>query len=117
MEELDPRDKRMEEEVLFDFFVAGVRHHNLHQCIDEIEAGNNLKLVLEPTNKFDPNAVRLEFHSLKQGEDIMTGYVPAKFSASVTASMIVSNLSCEVTEINKTSKPWQQLRVIIREEK
>ena len=72
-------------------------------------------MVPEPTNPYDSNAVRLEFPSVDKGENIMTGYVPAKISASVSAVLEVGEPYCEVVELNRDEKPWKQCKVVIRE--
>lgn len=105
----------MEKET-FEFYVAGVQHHELFRCIDEIAEGSQIFMVPEPSNHFDPNAVRLEWFSLNHDEDIMIGYVPGKISASVSAFIETSNDPiCVATAITPTAKPWQQLKVIIKE--
>lgn len=103
----------MNEEVkaIHEFYVAGVKFHQLKECIDDIKVGDFLNLVLEPTNKYDPNAVRIEYCTIEKS--FMLGYVPAKISASVTADMMISNLRCEVIEVNPKEKPWVQLKVAL----
>ena len=98
------------------FYVAGVRYHELHRCIDEINEGDTLNLIPEPENKFDPNAVRIEFLSPKDKETFMLGYVPAKFSASVAAILdAVEDVRCVVTKVSPKSDPWERLEVAIYE--
>lgn len=111
----DERTDEMMDASIYEFFIAGVQHHKLKTCINEVNVGDKLSMVLEPTNKYDPNAVRLEFQSLERNESIMIGYVPAKISASVNALMTTSILECEVIELSKEEKPWKQIRVGIKE--
>lgn len=101
---------------LYEFYVAGVKFHELHKCIKELKEGDFLSLVLEPNNKYDPNAVRIEYNSSEQDSTFMLGYTPAKISASVTADLTIANLSCIVTEVNPDEKPWLQLKVAIMED-
>ena len=105
----------MTEETKHEFYVAGVKYHNLKTCIKEIEVGAILTMTPEPSNKYDPNAVRLEFPSLGLGQEIMVGYVPAKISASISAALMVSKLKCEVIEVSPEKKTWEQLKVVIEE--
>ena len=102
----------------YEFYVAGVKFHQLKDCIDKIKVGEILELVLEPENPYDPNAVAIKFYYVTETSDAeyMLGYVPAKFSAEVTALMEVFDVECTVKEINKTAKPWEQLKVKIAEE-
>lgn len=103
-----------EKKATYEFFVAGVQHHKLHECIKELKVGDNLILRPEPTNRFDPNAVRIEFFSLSQDREIMLGYVPAKgegLSAKVSGRLEMEPLSCKVLELNPDAKTWEQLKV------
>ena len=102
----------------YEFYVAGVKFHQLKDCIDKIKVGETLTLVSEPENPYDPNAVAIKFYHVTETSDAeyMLGYVPAKFSAEVTALMEVFDVECTVKEINKTAKPWEQLKVKIAEE-
>ena len=112
---IESEEKEVEKVPLYEFYIAGVQHHKLKTCINEVRVFDILTMVTEPTNKYDPNAVRLEFQSLEQGASIMVGYVPGKISASVSASMVVSDLFCEVIELTREAKPWQQIKVAIKE--
>lgn len=111
----DERTDEIMDAPIYEFFIAGVQHHKLKTCINEVNVGDKLSLVLEPTNKYDPNAVRIEFESFERNESIMIGYVPAKLSPSVNALFTTSLLECEVLELNRDKKPWEQIKVGIRE--
>lgn len=92
------------------FFIAGVQHHQMHSVLKDLEEGQTLHLVLEPTNKYDPNAVRIEH------KGTMLGFVPRKFSSEVTAMVTVGKtLECTISTLNKTAKPWEMCKVEIRE--
>ena len=112
----------MEEETrtpLYNFHVAGVQHHKLSTCIKEISKGDSLILTPEPTNRFDPNAVRITFYSIDKGEEVMLGYVPAAkgdLSSKVSADLMVGSLSCSVLNLNPEAKTWEQLEVGIFQE-
>ena len=99
-----------EQEFTQEFYVAGVKFHELHKVIKEVKEGELLVLIPEPDNKYDPNAIRIVRNGL------MLGYVPAKLAASVQASMEVGTVTCIVTEIEPSAKPWQQLKVGLKEE-
>lgn len=92
------------------FYIAGVQHHLLNTVINQLEEGDELDLVPEPTNKFDPNAIRIEY------DGVMCGYVPKKFSAEVAALLgMEAELSCTITKLTPSAKPWEQCEVIIKE--
>ena len=103
-----------ERKALYEFYVAGVQHHKLHTCIKEISVGDVLTLTPEPSNRFDPNAIRIEYPSLNQDTEIMLGYIPkakGDYSSKVSAALMIGNIHCEVLEINPGAKPWEQLKV------
>jgi hypothetical protein len=98
------------EEKVCEFFVAGVQFHQLKTVIKGIQPGDILTLRAEPTNKYDPNAVRIELG------DVMLGYVPAKqgnLSAKVSGLLQIERLLCRVLEVNPDAKTWEQLKVEI----
>lgn len=96
------------------FFIAGVQHHQMHKVIGKLETNFNLQLVPEPTNQYDPNAIKIVFPVAQ--EDIMLGYVPKRFSSEVSAAIELDKiLECVIVTFNKAAKPWEQCEVEIRE--
>jgi len=95
------------------FFIAGVQHHQMHKVLQQMEVNDFMQLVPEPTNKYDPNAVRIEYQTMT--DSVMCGYVPRKFSSDVSADITIgTKLACVVVELNKNAKPWEQCKVEIR---
>ena len=100
----------------FRFFVAGVQFHQLDHCIKEIKVDDELHLVSEPDNKYDPNAIRIHYrsHSDTVQPDTMVGYVPKKYAPDVGALIAVSEeVTCKVFEVIPKNKPWERLSVTI----
>lgn len=97
----------------YEFFIAGVQHHNSGSCIDQMSVGDELNLVQEPDNKYDPNAVRIVFLSDEGDLSVMLGYVPAKISPSVSADLTIQPMRCEITELNLDKKPWERIKVLV----
>lgn len=100
-----------EEAKKYEFYVAGVQHHDIYKVTNSMEEQDFLSMVLEPSNKYDPNAVRLEF------QDVMIGYVPAKISAEISA-LITSDEElwcCRIIELKWDEKSWKQVLVSIKE--
>ena len=99
----------------WEFYVAGVQHHDLKLVIDELIEENvaiELQLKPEPTNKYDKNAIKIMFNSK------MLGYVPARLSAQVLAFIAVAECPvCETIKVTPEAKPWNQLLVKIYDEK
>ena len=93
------------------FYVAGVQFHELDSIIDDLEEGDTLELTPEPTNKFDSNAVRLEW------EGTMIGYVPKKHSSAVSAMLEISDgIVCEIILLSPSKKPWERIKVLITDD-
>jgi hypothetical protein len=97
------------------FFIAGVQFHNLKKVINKLNEGDVLSLVPEPSNQYDPNAVRIEH--LDYDEQTMCGYVPKKFSSEVS-SMITLGMSpvCKISSLNPSAKPWEMCEVTIEKD-
>ena len=91
----------------FRFYAAGVKFKlsNYKQVKDLLEPGLDIQLITEPTNEFDPHAVKLEF----MGQHI--GYVPATFSKFVTER--VEKAKATVHAVDQTQPTWKQLKVEI----
>lgn len=100
--------------VTHEFFIAGVRFHKLNTVIDDIAEGDDLTLVPEPSNKFDPNAIKIEYR-LRAADNAMLGYVPKRISSEVAAMIeIGKEVKCILTELNKNADPWERVKVEIR---
>lgn len=96
------------------FYIAGVQHHKMHKVINKLEEGDTLSLVPEPTNKFDPNAIRIICPT--QDEDVMCGFVPKTISAEVAAQITIGTaLKCEIVKLEPDKKPWEQCQVTVEE--
>ena len=97
----------------WEFFIAGVQFHQAKTVLNELEKGFRLELKPDPTNRFDPNAVEIAYYGAE--EPTMLGYVPKKFSSEVSAFLELNeNVICQLTEVNKDKKPWEQLKVVIK---
>lgn len=95
------------------FYIAGVQFRTTEErkSLAGQEVGDILELVPEPTNQYDPNAVKI-----MQG-DLHYGYVPRKFSSEVSAALEIGlPLVCEITMINPSGKTYEMCEVEISEE-
>lgn len=91
------------------FFIAGVKFHpGAAEQIRKLEVGEDLELVPEPDNKFDPNAVRIEYGGT------LLGYVPKKFSAEISALMEIEETECLVQDVSPNSPTWEMCQVMVR---
>lgn len=102
-----------EREALYEFYVAGVQFHQLKECINKLSETQELSLVPDPDNSYDPNAVAIKYG------DVMLGFVPkakGAFSDRVSATLEHRKLSCFISELNPKAKTWEQLKVVIFDE-
>ena len=91
------------------FYIAGVQHRpGAAKAIKDLKPGDDLNLVPEPENKYDPNAVKIE---TLEGEFL--GYVPKKFSSTVSAALMVDpeGVACKVTNVQPDAKTWEMCEV------
>jgi len=96
------------------FYIAGVKFHQAKTVLNELDEGITLLMTPEPTNKYDPNAIKIEYLD-KEYNPIMLGYVPKKISSQVAAALeIGTEIECILVKLNKTAKPWEQLEVDLR---
>jgi hypothetical protein len=109
-------EEQQDYKVTHKFFIAGVQFHEMKNVIDDLSEGDNLLLVPEPSNKFDPNAVCIELVTWGDPPSVMLGFVPKKFSSEVAAALEVGkSLECVLVKLNKSAKTWEQAEVEIRE--
>jgi len=103
------------------FFIAGVKFRprsDIDKAIKELKAGNYLELQPEPTNKFDPNAIKIGYNEETSDgvEFVFLGYVPKKFTADVSADLeIGADLECVVEEVNVSAPTYEMFKVVIRD--
>ena len=107
------------------FNIAGVQFRpqdEIREAANELKVGDQLKLVPEPTNKFDPNAVKIivEQQFLDRAvncDRAFLGYVPKKFSSEVSGMLDIGiEIKCVVKEILPQGKTWEMLSVTISDE-
>jgi len=96
------------------FFIAGVQFHQMKTVLNEMSVGDNLLLVPEPTNRFDPNAVQIIY--ARHDKEVMCGFVPKKFSAEVSAWFEAGlKLECVILTLDIKAPTYEQCMVEIRE--
>lgn len=96
------------------FYIAGVKFHQYKSVLNDVTEGDNLMLISEPTNKYDPNAVQIHFDN--GGVAAFIGFVPKKFSSEVSALLdIGKTLECILTGFDKSASTWEMFEVEIEE--
>jgi hypothetical protein len=106
------------------FYVAGVQFRprsDINEALRNLIVGDKLCLSVEPTNRFDPNAVQIiAKHQLMDHEvdgsfsEVFLGYVPKKFSSEVSAMLgIGAPIICTVDEVNPDGKTYEMIKVTV----
>ncbi len=94
---------------LMQCFVAGFRHYEGMQLLDDMKEGDLLELVREPGNEYDPCAIALHW----QGRKI--GFIPA--SSNEMLSMLLDcdalSLFAVITHLEKNSQPWENVAIAV----
>ena len=104
------------------FFIAGVQFRPrpvIEAATKLMEVGDILTLTPEPTNKFDPNAIRIEYNTESwralYGAPVFLGYVPKKFSSEVSALLSIgAPIYCVVEQINIGAKSYELIKVVVQ---
>ena len=82
--------------------IAGIRHYVGSDVFTKFKSGDTLELQLEPSNPYDPKAVKV----LWQGGDVgqwpsplMVGYVPKMLAQAISALIRAGyEISAKITE-------------------
>ena len=90
------------------FFVAGFQYHDGVLALGKLKPGTKLKMVLEPNNPYDPNAVELRYKKIK------LGFVPRTENEMIAQLMRFGHkgvFEARVLQVNPMAEPWRQVRV------
>ncbi len=84
--------------------LAGFQYYEGKGLWDMMHVGDTLKLVREPRNPHDPNAVRVEW----RGE--MLGYVPRRENSDVARQMDHgAPVRARIVKLKEARNPWQRM--------
>jgi hypothetical protein len=85
--------------------LAGFQYYEGRALWDMIRVGDPLRLVREPQNPHDANAVRIEW----RGE--MLGYLPRRENADVARQMdLGAPVKARVVRLTEARNPWHRVR-------
>ena len=86
--------------------VAGFQYHAGPALFDRLAPGQPIDLMREADNRFDPRAVRLDWHGRK------IGYLPRHENAAV-AQMLDrgETLTATISQRRAEANPWRRLAV------
>ncbi|MCL2829720.1 MAG: HIRAN domain-containing protein [Betaproteobacteria bacterium] len=84
--------------------LAGSQYYALSTVWSEIRVGDALSLRREPKNRYDPNAIRVEW----KGRQL--GYVPRKENGPIAAALDRGEaLEARVSRLRDSGNPWQRV--------
>ncbi len=78
--------------------VSGVTFDGRQALIAQLTGHEPCRLVPEPFNKFDPNAIGVMVAS-ERGEIWHIGYIPKEIAAEISPYLDGENLDCKIAEI------------------
>jgi hypothetical protein len=89
------------------FPIAGVKFRGaeVYALLKTLENGTVFELEPEPTNAFDPNAVKINYNDGEK--DIHVGYVPKNFSAEISAALEIEPVVCIASDFSGDKKTWE----------
>ena len=90
------------------FHIAGFQYHDGALVLDELKPGKKLKMVPEPDNPYDPNAIELRFRKTK------LGYVPRGQNEQLALMAFYGHkgiFEARVLQVDPEAEPWKQVRV------
>lgn len=99
-----PRRSKLE---ILDSRIAGFHHHNGHKVYYQMQSGDPLSAVREPTNKYDANAIALYWQQVK------IGYVP-KVNNRALAKLIDEGKRIEVRVSEFEDEEYEPIRFVVR---
>jgi hypothetical protein len=86
--------------------LAGFQYYAGNARWNEMQVGDVLKLVREPDNPLDANAVRVEWH----GEKL--GYLPRAENRAVAAEMDRGgSIEARIAQLREHRNPWRRLLI------
>jgi hypothetical protein len=98
-----------EREHFTNFSIAGFTYYDGAIAFNQLKIGQQVKLVVEPTNQFDKNAVAIYL------DDNKLGYLPRSCNREVSKVLNAgySIFSAFIQAVNPEEHPENQVRVIV----
>jgi hypothetical protein len=88
--------------------IAGFQFHRGDAVWESLKVGDELKLVREPSNEHDPDAVAIYFG------DEQLGYVPRAENSAISQMLDRGeNLEARICRLLVSDDPWQRVRITI----
>lgn len=96
---------------MMDFHIAGFTYGDGLEVIDELTLGQKVKLVCEPDNPYDPEAVAVYYKKAK------LGYVPKDRNSLLSTLLYFGHeeiFDAHIQYVNKETHPERQFRVVVK---
>ena len=90
------------------FHIAGFQHYDGTLVLGKLKPGKKLKMIPEPNNPYDPNAIELRFKKTK------LGYVPRSENGQLALIAFYGHkgiFEARVLQVDPEADPWNQVRV------
>ena len=90
------------------FYVAGFQYYDGAFVLGKLKPGKKLKLVPQPDNPYDPNAIELRYKKTK------LGYVPRSENGQIALLAFYGHkgvFEARVLQVDPEAEPWNQVRV------
>ena len=90
------------------FHISGFQRYDGALVLDQLKPGKKLKMVPEPDNPYDPNAIELRFKKAK------LGYVPRTENGMLALLAYFGHkgvFEVRVLQVDPEADPWHQVRV------
>ena len=88
------------------FYVAGVRHYDIENAKTQLIPNTELKLRLEPDNKFDSHAIEV-----LTVNDVKLGYIPVFYSHVLDLEVKKQRCTAEITSFNSNANYNEMLEI------
>lgn len=88
--------------------LAGSQYYAAGELWQEMRVGDALALIREADNRYDPQAIRVEWRGVK------LGYVPRAENRSVAQAMDEGQrVSARIARLNEHPNPWKRVEIEI----
>lgn len=91
-----------------DFYVTGMRFWDGARVLDKLKVGKKLRLVAEPDNGYDGDAVAIYYKKTK------LGYIPGEHNELPSQLIRFGHgdiFECRILQVNTQAEPWKQVYV------
>lgn len=90
------------------FYIAAFQHYDGALVLDKLKPGKKLKMVHDPENPYDPNAIELRYKGVK------LGFVPRTENELLAIMSFYGHkgvFEARVQQVDPEAEPWLQVRV------